>query len=170
MPKTKKPLSSSARRRQLVLKLGMASLSKRSCGRCSSSPLNLCHTGEDSDRCVECVRAGVDCDLSPINVPKWKRLEERRKRLRKERSEAMARLMRLDKEIESIEENQERMVQRELRNIQELEVEEAALATAGSEAPSSLFDGFDLPEGFDWSAFPTSHETPVEAPGSSQGS
>ena len=78
--------------------------------------------------------------------------------------------MRLDKEIESIEENQERMVQRELRNIQELEVEEAALATVGSEAPSSLFDGFDLPEGFDWSAFPTSPKTPVEAPGSSQSS
>ena len=29
---------------------------------------------------------------------------------------------------------------------------------------------FALPEGFDWSAFPASYETPVEAPGSSQGS
>ena len=109
MPKIKKPISSTSRRRQLVLKLGMATLSKRSCKRCKNTP-QLCHSGDGSDRCVECVRVGSDCDLSPINIPKWKRLEERRKRLRKERSEAMARVIRMDKEIESIEEDQERMV------------------------------------------------------------
>ena len=54
---------------------------------------------------MECVRVGLDYDLSPINVPKWKRLEERRKRLRRERSKAIARLIRLDKKIESIEED-----------------------------------------------------------------
>ena len=142
MLKIKKPISSSSRRRQLVLKLGMATLSKRSCKRCEGIP-QLCHSGNDSDRCVECVRAGVDCDLSPINVLKWKRLEERRKRLRRERSEAMARLIRLDKETESIKEDQERMVQKEIKNIQELEAEEAA--TIESNVSLDDFDGLELP-------------------------
>ena len=122
----------------------MATLLKRSCKRCEDTP-QLCHSGDGSDRCVECVRVGLDCDLSPINIPKWKRLEERRKRLRKERSEAMARVMRMDKEIESIEEDQERMVQKELKNIQDLEVEEAA--TVESNVSLDAFDSMELPAG-----------------------
>ena len=59
----------------------------------------------------------------------------------------MARLMRLDKEIESIKEDQERMVQKEIKNIQELEVEEAT--TIESNVSLNAFDGLELPTGQD---------------------
>ena len=123
----------------------MTTLLKRSYKRCKDTP-QLCYSSNGSDRCVEYIRVGVDYDLSPINILKWKRLEERRKRLRKERSEAMARLIRLDKEIESIKEDQERMVQKELKNIQDLEVEEAT--TIESNVSLDAFDGIELPAGW----------------------
>ena len=88
--------------------------------------------------------------------------------------EAMARASRLYTEVENLEEQEEALVRRELQNIEELEKDERNTV---SDPNNFLFnvssESFEVPEnfeGFDWPAFPTSHDTAVEAPGSSQGS
>ena len=108
--------------------------------------------------------------VSPLEM---RNIENERKRLFAQMSETTAKLSRIQKQLESIEKRKQEIVSRELQNIEELEADE------GSErvAPSSedfLFDvsseSFEVPEGFDWPAFPIAHETAAEAPGSSQGS
>ena len=65
-------------------------------------------------------------------------------------------------------------MRRELQNIEELEKDERYTI---SDPNDFLFnvssESFEVPEnfeGFDWSVFPTSYNTTIEAPGSSQGS
>ena len=36
---------------------------------------------EGSTKCINCVRTRESCDLAPINLNKWRRLEKERKRL-----------------------------------------------------------------------------------------
>ena len=126
-----------------------ATLSKRCCVRCTQRK-SACLTSEDSDRCLECVKRGVDCSLAPINVPRWKRLEERRKQLRRELSEAHAKSVRILTELDSIEADQERMVEKEVENLeaQEKEEEKEKGSAASSLSPnadlSSVFDAIDF--------------------------
>ena len=84
------------------------------------------------------MRYGGECSLAPINVSKWKRLEERNNALEKERSEALAKMVRVSAEIESIRAKQKEMRDQELENIavQEKEEEEAA---ASAKSPNDAF-------------------------------
>ena len=131
-----------------------ATLSKRCCVRCTKEKL-VCRVSEDSDRCLECVRRGVDCSLAPINVPKWKRLEERRKQLRRELSEAHAKSVCILSELDSIEADQEWMVRQELENIEVLEREEGIEATA-SKVPTEPPSGDPFESAVDWEEFAAS--------------
>ena len=172
MPRIRKPQNSTARRRQLVLKMGMASLSKRDCSQCVEAG-RLCHSGEGSDRCVECVKGGIDCELSPINVPKWKRMEEQRVRLRTEEDEAFAKLSRLRKQIQKIESEQRKMVEKEVKNIEALEKEEEEASARASSprisVPGSPFVGGPSFEPVDWETFAASSGFVFESPAASQG-
>ena len=82
--------------------MAAANLLKRCCIRCAKEKLTY-RVNEDSNRCFECVQRGVNCSLTPINVPQWKRLEERRKQLRCELSEAYAKSVRILSELDLIE-------------------------------------------------------------------
>ena len=79
---------------------------------------------EGSNKCVECVSAAVPCNLAPLDTKKWKRLEERRRKLKIESREARAKWHRLKKQIDLLKEQQQEMVDAELRNIEELKQEE----------------------------------------------
>ena len=127
----------------------------------------------ESDRCAECVAQARKCDLAP-SPGEWDRIEKERKRVFAQVSETMAKASRLQKQLESLEKRKQELVERELRNIEELERDEHAAAPDPNDLLFNMSsDSFVVPEGFggfDWSPFPTSHETAAEAPGSSQGS
>ena len=120
---------------------------------------------------MECIRLGKTCDLA-ISPTTLKKIHSERVRLRKEVREMRTKLLRLERQLEFVEDKEEELATTEWRNILELEGDERKVQEVVTS--DLLFDvsaeQFALPEGFDWSAFPASHETPVEAPGSSQGS
>ena len=168
MPRPRK-LSSKERRAKLVKGFGMATLSKRQCQRCRSRQA-VCRVNSETDPCLECIHAGVNCSLAPISLPRWKRLNEKRERLEldhnaavAEAAEAVAKAARTRTEIKSIREEQDKMVKQELENIAVQEEEERA--EASSKAPSDLppfdvgeldFSGWDpLTAGFDSGTAPT---------------
>ena len=146
-----------------------------------------CKIGNDSDSCTECIAAGRSCELA-FSEAKLRRIQKKRQEkmvalratrnqfqeLLAKQQQLLARQSRLDREVEQLEEQEEVLVRRELQNIEELEKDERNTV---SDPNDFLFnvssESFEVPEnfeGFDWSVFPTSHDTAVEAPGSSQGS
>ena len=113
------------------------------------------------------------CDLAP-SPGEWDRIEKERKRVFAQVSETMAKASRLQKQLESLEKRKQELVERELRNIEELERDEHAAAPDPDDLLFNVSsDSFVVPEsfgGFDWSAFPVGG-TPVDVPHSSpQGS
>ena len=74
----------------------------RPCKNCSKAD-RRCRVGEGSSKCVDCVRLGEVCDLAPMDHNRWRRLERERKRLRVELREARTRLLRLEQQVESVE-------------------------------------------------------------------
>ena len=132
-----------------------------------------CKIGPNSDSCTECAGGGLSCELA-FSEAKLRRIQKKRREKMSAWKEAMARASRLYTEVENLEEQEEALVRRELQNIEELEKDERNTV---SDPNDFLFnvssESFEVPEnfeGFDWPAFPTSHDTAVEAPGSSQGS
>ena len=134
-----------------------------------------CLVGVGSERCSNCIINGRKCDLV-ISVTEMRRVEKARRDVRSEIRATVAKLARLQAQEDRIEEEKKKLVERELQNIEELEADERSDRAAPS-SEDFLFDvsseSFEVPEGlegFDWPAFPISHETAAEAPGSSQGS
>ena len=168
--RTKRSSNSTVRRRELAQRLSEVAM--RPCNNCRRLG-KTCLVGVESDRCAECVAQARKCDLAP-SPGEWDRIEKERKRVFAQVSETMAKASRLQKQLESLEKRKQELVERELRNIEELERDEHAAAPDPNDLLFNVSsDSFVVPEdfgGFDWSPFPTSHETAAEAPGSSQGS
>ena len=128
-----------------------------------------CLIGSGSDRCSGCIETGRKCDLvvSPLEM---RRVEKRRQDLWSEIKTTQAKLSRLHAQYDSVENEKKRLVDRELKNIQELEGDVQSSSVSDDLMFNVSSEQFDFPVDFDWNAFPISHETVAEAPGSSQGS
>ncbi|KAL8741030.1 MAG: hypothetical protein Q9190_006322 [Brigantiaea leucoxantha] len=96
-----------------------------------------CLVGEGSDKCARCVSVGCACDLAP-NPAAWERLEKERQRVFNESNEALAKFNRLQKQLVVLEERKRKIVDLELKNIEELEREEEEQRVAAEAAP--MFD------------------------------
>ena len=138
-----------------------------------------CRVGNESDKCVECVRLGCKCDLS-FSAAEWRRVKNERDRILSEllearkqtqeaarrMQEAMAKDTRLQTQFEFLDKKEQSMIEREFRNIAELEEDERR-----SSEPSLddlLYDvsseQFEVPPEFDWMGSSTG--TVAEASGS----
>ena len=73
-------LSSSNYRRAKLLLLGLGIKAMRPCKNCARTGCSYC-VSEGSTKYINCVRTRESCDLAPINLNKWRRLEKERKRL-----------------------------------------------------------------------------------------
>ena len=91
--------------------------------------LNECITGPDSDRCSRCVSNGVKCNLV-VSSADIVRLETARKKAWEEIRDTQAKLNRLHKVFERLEEQKQKIAERELKNIEELEADEAAVSSS----------------------------------------
>ena len=145
----------------------------RFCKNCSSSFVpKPCRIAEGSEKCVACVNSGRPCNLASFDTVRWRRLKKKRKRLKTELKKSYAKQQRLLRQIDFVEKKQQVMVDGELRNIEELEHEEALaegllfdftfLIDVASEQ-LVLFVGWE-----DWSVLPDG--TVAEKSGSSQSS
>jgi len=64
--------------------------------------------------------------LAPLDIARWRRLEDQRQKLKSELREAYARQQRLLRQIDFVEEEQRVMVNEELQNLESLQAKEAS--------------------------------------------
>ena len=79
------------RRRRKLESLGVGVIAIRPCKNCVKSGVQY-RLEEDSEKCVDCIRQGIACDLVPLDLRKWRRLESERKRYRIEIRRARAKV------------------------------------------------------------------------------
>ncbi len=100
--------NSSFRKKDLFDALELVSLAMRPCRNCATSSKVYC-VSDDSKKCVKCVRFNRDCDLTIFSTL-IKRIHEKRMRLKKEVREARAKLSRLEKQLDFLENKKEEMI------------------------------------------------------------
>ena len=98
----------SLRKKDLLDALRLVSLVMRSCRNCAMSSKIYC-VSDNFKKCVECVRSNRDYNLA-ISSTSIKRIHEKRMRLKKEVREARAKLSRLKKQLNFLENKKEEMI------------------------------------------------------------
>jgi len=126
------------RKKDLLDALRLVSLVMRSCCNCATSSKAYC-VGDDSKKCVECVRFSRNCDLA-ISFASIKRIYEKRMRLKKEVREARAKLSRLKKQLDFLEDKKKEMIVTKWKNIGDLEMNEAHFIESVVKTSKLLFD------------------------------
>ena len=119
MPRVKSKVSFYQRHLIQVAELGIPYIAMRSCHQCVRLS-KQCRVAEGSDKCVECLRGGCPCDLAPLDTARWRRLEKQRQKLKEELREANAKQQRLLRQLDYLEEEQQTMVDGELKNLEEM--------------------------------------------------
>ena len=94
---------------------------------------------DGSKKCVECVRSNRGCDLA-ISPASIKRIHEERMRLKKEVREARAKLSRLKKQLDFLENKKKEMIVTKWKNIDNLKMNEAHFTKFIAKTLKLLFD------------------------------
>ena len=122
--------TSSQRKYNLLKSLSIDVFAMRPCFHCTRL-IKACKVVDESNKCLECVRLNYACDLTPLDIDRYRRLEEQRKRLNTKlratiaRQQAkVAKQQRLIQQLKFIENEQQTMMNVELQNIEELSQEE----------------------------------------------
>jgi valyl-tRNA synthetase len=126
------------RKKDLLDALGLVFLVMRPCRNCAMSSKIYC-VSDDSKKCVKCVRFDRDCDLA-ISLASIKRIHEERMRLKKEVREARAKLSRLKKQLDFLENKEKKMIVTKWKNIDDLKMDEAHFAKFVAKIFELLFD------------------------------
>jgi hypothetical protein len=152
------------------------------CSRCARQNRKCIVDTDKSTRCAECVRSKQPCDVKvdawSANVPStgdWEAIAKQKERLEEQEEEAMAKILRLQKQCKLLLRRKAEMAKCGLKFLDELdEAEEAerkeaearqAPSFTASEAPSldpNLFEV--LPSSF-WQQWDVGGGTPPVAPG-----
>ena len=89
------------------------------CARLSKS----CRVDENVDKCTKCVKIDRSCDLTSLNIARWRRLKKQRQKLKSDLRDAIAKQQRLLKQINFVEKEQRVMMNDELQNLKEIRIE-----------------------------------------------
>ena len=119
--------TSSQRKCNLLKALDIDALAMRSCSHCSRLE-KTCRIVDDSNKCLECIRLDYTCDLAPLDIYRYRRLKEQRKKLKAKLHATIAKQQRLIRQLKFVENEQQTMMNAKLQNIEELNQEERALA------------------------------------------
>ena len=118
--------NSTNRRKQKIVFFGFGVFAMRLCKNCSLSFVSKpCRIVESFEKYVACVNSGRFCNLVSFDTVRWRKLKEKRKRLKVELKKSYAKQQRLLRQIDFVEKKQQVMVDGEFRNIEKLEHEEA---------------------------------------------
>ena len=143
-------MSSSQRRHRFADRLlAKGTLATHPCSSCNSFNVS-CTTSNLSDRCEQCSRYNRSCELAAPDTEldrlekKDQELDEEILQLNKQAFEASAKVLRLKKQKQLIRQRMRALVDREARNIAELEIDELMAEVADSlESPDLTgFSGF----------------------------
>ncbi len=156
------------RRKDLLERTSSERAVMRLCEHCSRLQ-KKCRVDNETDRCIECVHLDRKCNLT-FSMMKWKRVKAERDRVlhellnaHKQMQEIFARTTCLQNQFVFLENKKQTMIEREFRNIVELEKEERK--TSESSLNDLLFDvsfeQIEISSDFDWLNFST--ETVTEA-------
>lgn len=153
MPKGSKDKRNSTERRKDLLARRPRKPAMRPCTNCQShrpTP-RVCQLLPNCEKCVDCQRLGVPCDLV-VTSADWDRIDREVSRLERELRETeeriavdMAKTLRLRKQLKLQSEREQKLVARELQNIEDLERDEEqvnALPTSSDDLLSSLSPSF----------------------------
>ncbi len=100
--------NSSLRKKDFLDALKFRFLVMRPCRNCATSSKIYC-VNNDFKKCVKCVRSSRDYDLA-ISSTSIKQIYEKRMRLKKEVREARAKLSRLEKQLDFLENKKKEMI------------------------------------------------------------
>ena len=117
---------SSQHRRRRLKKLSNITMIMRPCKSCIKSK-KRCIVSNDANKCIECIRREVPCDLTSLNTLRWKRLKKKRKKLKTnlkktffDQQKLLIKQQRLIKELNFVEKKQQSIVDSKYRNIENL--------------------------------------------------
>ena len=134
MPRQRK--TSFQRRYSLLKTLSIDALAMRLCSHCTRL-VKACKIADESNKCLECVRLSYACDLTPLDIDRYRRFEEQRKKLKVELRATIAKQQakvvkqqHLIQQLKFVESEQQTMINVELQNIEELSQEERALSSS----------------------------------------
>ncbi len=96
------------RKKDLFDALELVSFVMRSCRNCAMSSKVYC-VSDNFKKCVKCVRSNRNCDLTIFSTS-IKRIYEKRMRLKKEVHETRAKLSRLKKQLDFLEDKKKEMI------------------------------------------------------------
>jgi hypothetical protein len=126
MPSRLRPTSSSTRRhRRADLLLSFGTFAMRPCAFCTSRGV-LCVVSALDDRCEQCMRNQRRCELAPP-WEKCERLVKQSEKLQTEALKAEVKAIRLRRQRRSVLKKLKEIDARERLNIEELEIDEAAV-------------------------------------------
>jgi len=118
-------------------------LAIRSCRNCTMSSKVYC-VNNNFEKCVKCVRFNRDYNLT-IFFASIKRIHEKRMRLKKEVRDARAKLSRLKKQLDFLENKKKKMIVTKWKNIDNLKINEAYFVKFITKTLELLFDvSFEL--------------------------
>ena len=114
-----KKSSSFFRRRQQLNSLSIEFLAMRFCKNCTQTS-KQCRVAKNCEKCVKCVQSNRFCDLVFLNIARWRRLKEQRRKFKIELKESLAKQQRLFRQIDYVKKKQRVMMNEKLRNIEKL--------------------------------------------------
>ena len=118
--------TSSQRKYNLLKSLSIDVLTMRFCSHCTRL-MKACKVIDESNKCLECVRLSYVCDLTFLDIDRYRRFEEQRKKLKAKLHATIVKLQakvvkqqRLIQQLKFVENEQQTMMNVELQNIEEL--------------------------------------------------
>ena len=105
-----------------VVFLNINSLAMRLCHNCARLSKS-CRVDENVDKCTKCVKIDRSCDLTSLNIARWRRLEKQRQKLKSDLRDAIAKQQRLLKQIDFVEKEQRVMMNDEFQNLKKIRIE-----------------------------------------------
>ena len=91
-----------------------------------------CRVDKDVDKCTKCVKIDRSCDLTSLNIARWRRLKKQRQKLKSDLRDAIAKQQRLLKQIDFVEKKQRVMMNDELQNLKEIRIEKFVASFSNS--------------------------------------
>ena len=131
---SKQRKTSSQRRYNLLKSLDIDAFAMRPCSHCTRL-IKACKIANESNKCFECVRLNYACDLIPLDIDRYRRLEKQRKKLKTKlhativkQQVKVVKQQRLIQQLKFVENEQQTMMNVELQNIEELNQKERAFS------------------------------------------
>ena len=91
------------------------------CSACQKNGIKCVILPQDSGRYTHCVFSGFKCDAKGISASDWSALEREEARIRQEKKETLAKLLRLERQEGFLRERGLAMLRRGLKTLDELE-------------------------------------------------